>query len=49
LQAVIEGYKQLVEKKTGKPFPQVAREQLKMAVEAVFRSWFNPRAAYYAR
>jgi pyruvate,orthophosphate dikinase len=49
LQAVIEGYKQLVEKKTGKPFPQVAREQLKMAVEAVFRSWFNPRAAYYRK
>jgi pyruvate,orthophosphate dikinase len=49
LQAVIEGYKQLVEKKTGNPFPQTAREQLKMAVEAVFRSWFNPRAQHYRK
>ena len=49
LQAVIAEYKQVVQKKTGKPFPQAAREQLKMAIEAVFRSWFNPRAAYYRK
>jgi pyruvate,orthophosphate dikinase len=49
LQAVIEGYKEVVLKKSGKPFPQAARDQLKMAVEAVFRSWFNPRAAHYRK
>ncbi|MGO9096775.1 MAG: pyruvate, phosphate dikinase [Bryobacteraceae bacterium] len=49
LQAVIEGYKEVVLKQSGKPFPQAAREQLKMAVEAVFRSWFNPRAAHYRK
>jgi pyruvate,orthophosphate dikinase len=49
LKAVIAEYKAVVQKKTGKPFPQVAREQLKMAIEAVFRSWFNPRAQHYRK
>ncbi|MGE5568564.1 MAG: pyruvate, phosphate dikinase [Rhodospirillales bacterium] len=49
LQAVIEGYKALVQKKTGNPFPQDARKQLNMAIEAVFRSWFNPRAQHYRK
>ena len=49
LKAVIEGYKKLVKKETGKDFPQAPREQLKMAIEAVFRSWYNPRAATYRR
>ena len=49
LKAVIAEYKKLVQKKTGKPFPQDAREQLKMARDAVFRSWFNPRASTTAR
>ncbi|MGH9448433.1 MAG: PEP/pyruvate-binding domain-containing protein, partial [Terriglobia bacterium] len=48
-QKVITGYKQLVRKKTGKQFPQAPREQLKMAIEAVFRSWNNPRAYTYRR
>ena len=29
---------------TGRAFPQDPREQLKMARDAVFRSWMNPRA-----
>ncbi len=33
--------------KIGKPFPQDAVEQLFAAVEAVFRSWDNPRANVY--
>ncbi len=33
--------------KIGKPFPQDATEQLFAAVEAVFRSWDNPRANVY--
>ncbi|MBI2817502.1 MAG: pyruvate, phosphate dikinase [Acidobacteria bacterium] len=49
LQAVIAGYKKLVQKKTGKPFPQDGHEQLVMARNAVFRSWYNPRAAHYRR
>src|SRR5262249_51862364 len=38
---VIENYKKLVQKKTGKAFPQDAMEQLQGARDAVFRSWFN--------
>ncbi len=49
LKAVIAEYKAVVQKKTGKAFPQDARQQLNMAVEAVFRSWFNPRAQHYRK
>jgi pyruvate,orthophosphate dikinase len=49
LKAVIADYKKLVEKKTGKPFPQEAVEQLAMSRDAVFRSWFNARAKHYRK
>ena len=49
LKAVIAEYQKLVEKKTGKPFPQDARTQLEMARDAVFRSWNNPRANHYRK
>jgi pyruvate,orthophosphate dikinase len=49
LKAVIVDYKKLVQKKSGKPFPQDAREQLSMARDAVFRSWHNARAIHYRK
>ena len=49
LKAVIVDYKKLVQKKSGKPFPQDTRQQLMMARDAVFRSWHNPRAIYYRK
>ena len=49
LKAIVADYKKLVQKETGKPFPQDAREQLAMARDAVFRSWWNPKAAYYRK
>ncbi len=49
LQAIIEDYKKLVQKETKKPFPQDAREQLTMSRDAVFGSWWNPKAAYYRK
>jgi pyruvate,orthophosphate dikinase len=49
LQQVIAGYKKLVEKKTGHPFPQDAMKQLVGARDAVFRSWFNDRAIHYRK
>ena len=49
LKTVIAGYKNLVKKETGKGFPLHPGEQLRMAIEAVFRSWYNPRAATYRR
>ncbi len=49
LKAVIEDYKKLVLKDTGSPFPQDARDQLKMSRNAVFQSWWNPKACYYRK
>jgi pyruvate,orthophosphate dikinase len=49
LQAIIEDYKKLVQKETKKPFPQDAHVQLAMSRDAVFRSWWNPKAAYYRK
>ena len=49
LKAVIVDYKKLVQKKSGKPFPQDARAQLVMARDAVFRSWHNARAIHYRK
>lgn len=44
---VIEDYKKLVKREKGVDFPQEPKEQLLMAIEAVFRSWGNPRAIVY--
>jgi len=49
LRDVVTRYKGVVQKKTGKSFPQDPREQLKMARDAVFRSWMNARAIEYRR
>jgi pyruvate,orthophosphate dikinase len=49
LQAIIGDYKKLVQKETKKPFPQDPREQLTLAVGAVFGSWWNDKAAYYRK
>src|SRR5471032_2076832 len=47
--SVVTEYKKIVEKRTGKPFPQEPREQLWGAVGAVFGSWMNQRAITYRR
>ena len=49
LKAIIVDYKKLVQKETKKPFPQDAHDQLAMSRDAVFRSWWNPKASYYRR
>ena len=49
LKAIIADYKKVVQKETAQPFPQDPREQLAMAVGAVFNSWWNPKAAYYRK
>ncbi|MED4602924.1 pyruvate, phosphate dikinase [Paenibacillus validus] len=48
-QELIESYRSIVVKETGRPFPQDVREQLELAVEAVFRSWNNTRAQVYRK
>jgi len=49
LKAIIGDYKKLVQKETKKPFPEDPREQLSLAVGAVFGSWWNDKAAYYRK
>ena len=45
--SLIEPYKELIKKETGKEFPQDPMVQLQEAIEAVFRSWNIPRAVAY--
>jgi pyruvate,orthophosphate dikinase len=47
LRYLVEAYQQIVERHTGKPFPQDPDEQLRGAIEAVFASWDGPRAIAY--
>src|SRR4051812_16629708 len=47
LRDVVERYKGVVKKRSGKAFPQDPMDQLKMSRDAVFRSWMNPRAQEY--
>ena len=42
-----EEYKSVYKKHYGKPFPQDPLEQLEASIEAVFRSWMQPRAVKY--
>ena len=49
LKKLVEQYKDLYKKEIGSEFPQDPKDQLIKAVEAVFRSWNNPRAIYYRR
>ena len=49
LRDVVGRYKEVVQKRAGRAFPQQPADQLKMARDAVFRSWMNPRAQEYRR
>ena len=49
LRELVDAYKAIVKKGTGKDFPQDPREQLRLAVEAVFHSWNTDRARLYRR
>jgi pyruvate,orthophosphate dikinase len=49
LRDLAERYKALVQERTGSPFPQDPAEQLRGAIEAVFRSWNGARAVAYRR
>ncbi|HUT02721.1 MAG TPA: pyruvate, phosphate dikinase [bacterium] len=47
LRAIAAAGKKLVEERTGGAFPEEPIEQLKLAINAVFNSWFNKRAKTY--
>jgi len=47
LEYLVESYKAIVARHTGQPFPQDPGDQLRGAIDAVFRSWSGPRAVAY--
>ncbi|MFC5064631.1 pyruvate, phosphate dikinase [Actinomycetospora atypica] len=49
LSTLVETFKGIVSEHTGRDFPQDPREQLDLAVRAVFDSWNSPRANIYRR
>lgn len=49
LKKLVQKYKKMIEKVTEKIFPEDPREQLDMAINAVFKSWDNKRAVTYRK
>ncbi|MFY1687214.1 pyruvate, phosphate dikinase [Plantactinospora sp. WMMB782] len=49
LRALVDAYKTIFRKHTGRDFPQPPREQLALAINAVFESWNAERAVLYRR
>jgi pyruvate, orthophosphate dikinase len=48
-QVLVETYKEIIRTHAGREFPQDSREQLDLAVRAVFDSWNGDRARLYRR
>jgi pyruvate, orthophosphate dikinase len=49
LRALVAELKAVVQEKTGRPFPQEPLEQLRLAINAVFDSWWARKAVDYRR
>ncbi|MFL6239173.1 MAG: pyruvate, phosphate dikinase [Actinomycetes bacterium] len=49
LRQIVDQYKDVVRREAQREFPQEPREQLDLAVEAVFNSWNSDRAKLYRR
>ncbi len=49
LEQVAVDFKKAVKEETGNDFPDDPHEQLRLAINAVFDSWNNPRASHYRR
>ncbi|HET9732713.1 MAG TPA: pyruvate, phosphate dikinase [Acidimicrobiales bacterium] len=49
LRYLVGSYKAIVRRETGEEFPQNPDDQLRGAIEAVFRSWNSPRAIAYRK
>ncbi|HYK98957.1 MAG TPA: pyruvate, phosphate dikinase [Candidatus Acidoferrales bacterium] len=47
LKQLVDEYKAIVKRETKKDFPTDAQEQMLLAIEAVFQSWFGKRAVDY--
>ncbi|SCX93372.1 pyruvate, phosphate dikinase [Alkaliphilus peptidifermentans] len=49
LKFLTDEFKKIIEREVKHKFPQDVKQQLLMAIEAVFKSWNNPRAKVYRR
>ncbi|MBI4637988.1 MAG: pyruvate, phosphate dikinase, partial [Candidatus Rokubacteria bacterium] len=49
LKKLTQAFKDIVSGRTGAPFPQDPKEQLELALKAVFDSWFAKKATEYRR
>src|SRR5215475_1155150 len=49
LRKLVDSYKDVVAARSHAPFPQEPREQLQLAVRAVFDSWYGKKAVEYRR
>jgi pyruvate,orthophosphate dikinase len=49
LRELVAEFKKVVQDKTGRPFPQDPNEQLRLAINAVFESWWAKKAVDYRR
>ncbi|GAA2226999.1 pyruvate, phosphate dikinase [Streptomyces amakusaensis] len=49
LKSLVQSFKKIVESRAGRAFPQDPREQMDLAVKAVFESWNGDRAKLYRR
>jgi len=49
LKLACQQFLQVVEEHTGKPFPEDVNEQLRLSIQAVFKSWGGKRAVDYRR
>lgn len=49
LKKLVEQYKEVYSEEIGEEFPQEPVKQLELAIEAVFKSWNNPRARVYRK
>jgi len=47
LQEIVYRYKELVKRSTKADFPDDPSSQLRLSINAVFRSWMNDRAIHY--
>jgi len=47
LRELVDEYKAIVRRETKREFPTDAKEQMRLAIEAVFNSWFGKRAVDY--
>ncbi len=49
LKEIVVEFKKIYKNEVGEDFPQEPKKQLLLAIEAVFRSWNNPRAIVYRK